>query len=144
MEKLDSLLKNTERAGVYASKQAIEFEHASAKNNFAFFRIDFSHITNKEQLLSEIEKKLMFPDYFGHNWDALNDCLTDFSWLPAPGYAILLDQSAVFAKSSPEEFDTVVEIFEEAADFWKEEHKPFWVIVTEVGPDTQIKTLSID
>ena len=32
---------------------------------------------NKETLLTSIAKAGDFPAYFGHNWDALWDCLTD-------------------------------------------------------------------
>lgn len=32
---------------------------------------------NKETLLISIAKACDFPSYFGHNWDALWDCLTD-------------------------------------------------------------------
>ena len=34
-----------------------------------------------------IGKALRFPEWFGHNWDALTDCLLDMGWLPAAGYA---------------------------------------------------------
>ena len=26
-------------------------------------------------------KALSFPDYFGWNWDAFDECITDLSWL---------------------------------------------------------------
>lgn len=32
---------------------------------------------NKDTLLTNIAKACDFPAYFGHNWDALWDCLTD-------------------------------------------------------------------
>lgn len=32
---------------------------------------------NKDTLLTSIAKACDFPAYFGHNWDALWDCLTD-------------------------------------------------------------------
>jgi hypothetical protein len=38
----------------------------------------------KEQLLRQLADCLAFPDYFGGNWDALIDCLSDLSWLHAP------------------------------------------------------------
>lgn len=35
----------------------------------------------KEKLLNILSEKLRFPRYFGHNWDALEECLGDLSWL---------------------------------------------------------------
>ena len=40
-------------------------------------------ITTKEALLDELYRRLRFPDYFGDNWDALEECIRDLSWLPA-------------------------------------------------------------
>ncbi|QDU81619.1 Barstar (barnase inhibitor) [Polystyrenella longa] len=31
--------------------------------------------------LDHLAEVLEFPSYFGRNWDALSDCLTDLSWL---------------------------------------------------------------
>jgi RNAse (barnase) inhibitor barstar len=40
-------------------------------------------IADKPDLLRHIAAKLNFPDYFGFNWDALDECLADLSWLQA-------------------------------------------------------------
>lgn len=37
--------------------------------------LDGTNITNKQQFLSSIGTLLKFPDYYGHNWDALDECL---------------------------------------------------------------------
>jgi hypothetical protein len=38
----------------------------------------------KQELLRQLARDLLFPDYFGENWDALIDCLSDLSWNQAP------------------------------------------------------------
>ena len=40
-------------------------------------------VRSKQKLLAILADKLRFPGYFGGNWDALEECLADFSWLPA-------------------------------------------------------------
>src|SRR5699024_7231387 len=45
-------------------------------------RIELSGTTDKSEILTRIASALIFPDWFGHNWDALADCLGDLSWLP--------------------------------------------------------------
>lgn len=38
----------------------------------------------KAELLERVALALSFPDYFGRNWDALIDCLSDLSWCHEP------------------------------------------------------------
>jgi len=37
---------------------------------------------SKQAAIAAIADALSFPAWFGHNLDALHDCLTDLSWLP--------------------------------------------------------------
>jgi RNAse (barnase) inhibitor barstar len=39
--------------------------------------LDGSGIGSKETFLDAVSAALTFPDYFGHNWDALDECLRD-------------------------------------------------------------------
>jgi RNAse (barnase) inhibitor barstar len=39
-------------------------------------------IRSKKKLFAILAHKLHFPRYFGRNWDALEECLRDLSWLP--------------------------------------------------------------
>ena len=74
-----------------------------------------------ESLLARFAAAFHFPDWFGHNWDALSDCLTDLSWLPARHYRIELAQPQALRTAAPETLDTALEILGEAAEFWADE-----------------------
>lgn len=39
-------------------------------------------IRSKQKLLGIYAERLHLPGYFGWNWDALEECLRDLSWLP--------------------------------------------------------------
>jgi RNAse (barnase) inhibitor barstar len=45
-------------------------------------------IQTKKVLLRELAQALRFPDHVGSNWDALEECIRDLSWLP-PGTIVL-------------------------------------------------------
>jgi RNAse (barnase) inhibitor barstar len=45
-------------------------------------------IVTKDSLMDALAAVLSFPDYFGRNWDALEECIRDLSWLP-PGPVVL-------------------------------------------------------
>src|SRR5947209_1850287 len=47
----------------------------------------------KSALFDEFAAALQFPYYFGENWDAFDECLTDLSWLPGDAYILLFLQS---------------------------------------------------
>lgn len=40
-----------------------------------------TEIKSKVDLFNALAREGKFPDYFGANWDALLDCLCDFSWI---------------------------------------------------------------
>ncbi len=70
-------------------------------------------------LLAEFAKAFDFPEYFGHNWDALEECLTDLEWLPAKGYVVLLsDAELVLTKAEADEWATLVEVLNDAGEAW--------------------------
>ena len=41
--------------------------------------------------MERIAQALEFPQWFGGNWDALEDCLTDLSWSKAAGHVLLFE-----------------------------------------------------
>lgn len=55
----------------------------------------------KEKLLGALARKLRFPGYFGRNWDALEECLRDLSWIGGSGRVVIVHEGLPFSPSSP-------------------------------------------
>ena len=87
-------------------------------------------------LFDEFARALDFPDYFGHNWDALEECLADFEWLPAKGYILLIHDAEAVLPEDEEGYETLLEILSDAGEAWSKgqtaegRHAPFHVCFT--------------
>ena len=69
-------------------------------------------------VFTEFARALGFPDYFGHNWDAMEECLADLEWLPAKGYVLLITDAQAVIPDDEEEYETLLEILSDAGEAW--------------------------
>ncbi len=130
MASLLTLLPDPQRAGVYQTDFAAEEIIAAAKTvDFHVFKFDLGRVHGKSALLEAFAKTLRFPDHFGKNWDALNDCLTDLSWLDGIGWVLILANGKTLAEGRQEVFHAALEILSSAAEHWRERKNPFGVFI---------------
>src|SRR3546814_5965151 len=101
---------------------------AAASLGFAVAEIDFRGCTGKDDALARFARALHFPDWFGGNWDALQDSLSDLSWLPAEGYLLLLEDVAQWREADGAGFDIALEILEQASHAWRLRLVPCWAV----------------
>lgn len=85
---------------------------------FALRTIHGKHCGTSSGLFREFAQVLDFPDYFGHNWDALEECLADLEWLPAKGYVLLITDAEAVIPQDEEEYETFLEILDDAGEAW--------------------------
>jgi RNAse (barnase) inhibitor barstar len=124
------LFRDPTRAGVYRLPgEAASVTRAAKAGGFAFWRVDLAKVRDKSGLLAALSRSLGFPDWFGGNWDALQDCLGDLSWRPAPGYVVALEHCQGLEKRARADFETLLEVLAATADYWREQGIPFWVLV---------------
>ena len=103
--------------------------------------LDAAGVRDKEELLEACASSFDFPDTFGSNWDALSDCLRDFSWRTEQGYVILWHGVAKFAEAAPETFSIALEIFRASATYWKERERTFLVLLDQPVRGTAVSRL---
>lgn len=130
-DRIASALPIAGRAGVYhlPAEGIASIARAAGEAGFVLVRIDLDGCDAKAECLARVARALRFPSWFGHNWDALADCLNDLSWLPGEGYVIVIEHADRFRLAAERDFVTLLEILQEAAEEWAAEGVPLWTFV---------------
>lgn len=126
-----AVLQNLSRAGVYHLPLAGREDVIAAATacGYAVFRVNLDGIEDKAGLLAALARDMAFPEWFGRNWDALADCLADFSWRPAEGYLVLLEHCDLLHARAESDHLKTLELFAAAADEWREQGVALWCLV---------------
>lgn len=85
---------------------------------FVVARLDGTRMAEADQVFYDFSDALLFPSYFGWNWDALSDCLRDLHWLPADGYLVIVDNAARLLRDSTQDQHTLFRILAHAVHHW--------------------------
>ncbi len=102
-----------------------------AINGLNYSVIDTKKVADKASFLKAIARSLDFPAYFGMNWDALSECLTDLSWKPASGYVIVFTNFRVVRENLGSDIKILEKIFDSSSQFWKKQGIGFYIILSE-------------
>ncbi|WP_030738064.1 barstar family protein [Streptomyces sp. NRRL S-31] len=80
--------------------------------------LDLDGVTDKAGLMDRAARALALPGWFGRNWDALADSLSDPSVWPGQaadrGLLLVVRDWQAYARTRPEEWETAREVFEHA------------------------------
>jgi RNAse (barnase) inhibitor barstar len=104
-------------------KSALERRNAPTVGTIAELPVG---LDNKKDLLEALARSLNFPDYFGHNWDALEECLRDLHWLPEGAVAVVHRDLPL--SSTPADQDLYLEILVRAEMAWPAEGRELILI----------------
>ena len=123
MSKLRARLRDPARSGVYRVRRTDAIDDAVRGTKLNVGRVDLDGAATKHAMLERIAKALAFPDWFGGNWDALEDCLIDLSWCEAEGHVL------VFAGLRPsDDLGVLIDVLASSAEFWAARGRPFFAV----------------
>ena len=105
-----------------ATKTTIEYADSPACEREDFVLRVPAGIRSKADLLAVLASAGHFPDYFGGNWDALQDCLRDLSWIG--NRKVVVVHSDLPLRENPAECRTYLEILQTVLADWAESVKP--------------------
>jgi RNAse (barnase) inhibitor barstar len=138
---LQALLVEPDQAGTFylTASDLGPLQLAAHDVGFLCIPLDLSGCADKAALLRAFAEAFEFPDWFGHNWDALADCLGDLEWLPAEGYVLGLRNVQSLRAADPADYATLISVLEGACEDWRERGTPFWAFIA--LPDEQFDAL---
>jgi len=130
MGKLTQRLTDAARSGVYRARRTVEILEAARGTRLDLARVDLTDVQDKDALLERLALALGFPGWFGGNWDALEDCLADFSWRSGEGHVLLFDGHGALTQ---DDLGVLLDVLAAAAAYWAERGRPFFVVFVDPG-----------
>ena len=127
----DHVFSNIDSSGVYsiAPDRRTAAESAAAKEHLDLLQANIPPQASKDQALAQLGTDLSFPAWYGANFDALFDCLTDPDWSPAKGHVILITGMGELRSSDLEAFTTLIDVFQAAAEARQAANCPLWILL---------------
>jgi len=133
MSSLPERLRDASQSGVYRSMRDVELLAAAGDAALGVARIALVDASDKEALLARIAAALDFPAWFGGNWDALEDCLTDLSWRKARAHLLLFEGYERLRSARGDDFGVLLDILGSSAECWTERGTPFFAVFVDPG-----------
>ena len=138
MSGLAGLLAGHQEPGVYTWHAAFEVD--DVRRTVVHAGADFGYVDGWEQqsrseFLTAVGAALGFPDWYGANLDALEECLGDLAVNPV---VLLWDGWATLARAEPETFAAVLDIARERS---LAVGTPFSLLLRGAGPEIDLPAL---
>ena len=134
MSGLAALLAGRSKPGIYTWHSGFEVEdvrHAVEHAGWTFAFVDGLKAQTKQEFLTRIGEALNFPEWYGKNFDALADCLTDVD--SGNGTVVLWDGWGAFARAEPRAFSVALSVL--GTRVIADRGGPFSVLLRGEGPD---------
>ena len=125
----EKLRHTAPQGGVFRLENRLPYAPpASDRSPYQYSLPEFKHI-ERRTLLQALAKTLQFPDYFGGNWDAAYDCLTDRTW--EAGAMVRIDMHITAEAIVDEDsLTTLVEVMQDASRFWNDQKVTLYFLLT--------------
>jgi hypothetical protein len=134
MSGLAALLAGHRAAGVYrwhAGYDVAHVRHTVEHAGWTFGYVDGLAAQTKQELLAHVGEALAFPAWYGQNFDAMADCLSDVD--DGEGTVLLWDGWGAFARAEPQAFSVALSVL--GTRVHADRGGPFAVLMRGEGPE---------
>jgi hypothetical protein len=108
---------------------SIELAALSRDAGAKLFYIDGQQIGDLDSLFHQFAIVMQFSDYFGHNWDALWDSLTDIDVDDDRQQIIVLDRLNDFVRDNPQQWPILFDICQQIVEYYRDTSTPMSILV---------------
>ena len=128
--------------GVRRTEAAVdELEAAAEGLQWRCIVLDGSEVEDRAAFLESCVDAFSLPEWFGMNWDALEECLADLELEGAEGIVVLWTAWGTFAEAAPKDFAVALDVLASAVRGWSTDGVRGGVLLLGEGPDLELGEL---
>lgn len=98
-------------------------------NNIFTIDINLGSLKTSNSFLKIMSKELYFPEYFGFNYNALDECMQDLSWIPENEIIINFKHLDRLKEKNQPLYDVIYDCLNMYQDYWKKNKSRKKVII---------------
>jgi RNAse (barnase) inhibitor barstar len=96
--------------GPWAHRAAAEdlpaIRESAGTSDVQLVELDGARMRTVEELFREYAREFSFPEYFGWNWPAFNECMTELEEQPARAYLTVITHADEVLSAEPDDLAT--------------------------------------
>lgn len=131
-----NLLQDTTRAGLYHLPVSCQdnLPDLVSKAHQVMLSADLGGCNDRHETLRELGKAFHFPTWYGENFDALHDCLSDPDWQPGRGIVLQIAGLDTLRSIDPEAFSILIDVLRSATAARSAGQPPLWILLSSPVP----------
>lgn len=95
------------------------YSPALEEEGLLIVKLDGNLLQSKNSLFSHFASALNFPEYFGYNWDAFDECINDLEWISEDVCLLLISNAnKILSSENIKELSTFYDILKESLNEW--------------------------
>jgi len=103
--------------------------------------LDGAEVEDRESFLQMCDEAFGLPDWFGMNWDALEECLSDLDLAETEGVVVVWSSWGLLAEAEPKDFAVALDVLAGAVRSWASDGVRGGVLLLGEGPGLDVEAI---
>lgn len=117
------------------------YEAAAEELGWRCVVLDGTEVTDRSAFLESCDEAFELPDWFGMNWDALEECLADLDHEALSGVVVVWSGWGELAEAAPADFAVALDVLSGAVRGWSAGGMRGGLLLLGAGPEIGVPEL---